>query len=61
MAQVGALRSDLAEGERRLRAQEQEIRQLNQGRQDVAKRLGQLIGELDRLDAELGEGETGGS
>jgi len=60
-AQVAGLRRDLAERDRRLRGQEQAIRELNQGRQDVAKRLDQLIGELDRLDAELGESATRGS
>lgn len=54
--QVASLRRELAERDRRLQDQAREIRSLNQRHQDVAKRLDELIAELDRLDVQLAGG-----
>ena len=59
--QIAALRRDLAERDQRIQSQTREIRELNQCHQDVAKRLDDLIGELDRLDAQLEETSATGS
>lgn len=47
------LRDELQERDRRLRLLDEKILALNQGRQDAAKRLDDLIARLDQLDAEL--------
>ncbi len=46
-----SLRDELARNEERIRALEEEVRRLNQRRQDVAKRLDDLIGRVGQLDA----------
>lgn len=51
--EVVSLRRQLAERDRRLQEQSREIRRLNQRHQDAAKRLDDLIAELDRLDEQL--------
>jgi predicted nuclease with TOPRIM domain len=59
--EITSLRRDLAERDVRLRSREEEIRELAGRRQDVAKRLDQLIDELERLDAELAENASRGT
>ena len=48
-------------GERdaRVRSLEEQLRSANQLRQDVAKRIDELIGQIDQLDAELEAAESG--
>ena len=53
------MRTDLAARDALLNAQEEQIRDLNQKRQDATKRLDQLIEELDRLDEELDDRSAG--
>jgi chromosome segregation ATPase len=52
------LRTRLAERDSQVRALEERLRTANQLRQDVAKRIDELIGQIDQLDAELEEGES---
>ena len=42
----------------RVRTLEEELRSANQLRQDVAKRVDELIGQIDQLDAELEAAES---
>jgi chromosome segregation ATPase len=49
----GGLRAQLSERGTRVRALEEQLRTANQLRQDVAKRIDELIGQIDQLDAEL--------
>ena len=58
-ADIATLRTNLAARDALLNAQEEQIRDLNQKRQDAAKRLDQLIEELDRLDEELDDRSAG--
>ena len=51
--EISTLRRELAEREQRLRTQDDELRRLNQRRQDATRRLDQLVAELDRLDAQI--------
>ena len=48
-----ALRRKLEDSARRVRALEGQLLEANQKRQDVAKRIDELIGQLDHLDAQL--------
>jgi chromosome segregation ATPase len=52
------LRTRLAERDTQVRALEERLRTANQLRQDVAKRIDELIGQIDQLDAELEESES---
>jgi chromosome segregation ATPase len=52
------LRARLAERDTQVRALEERLRTANQLRQDVAKRIDELIGQIDQLDAELEESES---
>lgn len=47
------LRRRLEEQARRIRSLESEVLDANQKRQDVAKRIDELVSQLDHLDAEL--------
>ena len=49
----GALRRKIEERSRRVRALEERLIEANQQRQDVAKRVEELIAQLDHLDAQL--------
>lgn len=51
--ETAALRNELQERDRRIHLLDEKILALNQGRQDAAKRLDDLIARLDQLDAEL--------
>ena len=43
---------------RRIRGLEEQLLEANQKRQDVAKRIDELISQLDHLDAQLGASES---
>ena len=47
------LRTGLDERDARIRSLEEELRAANQLRQDVTKRIDELIGQIDQLDAQL--------
>jgi chromosome segregation ATPase len=49
------LRSEIEEGERRIRNLDSELLAANQRRQDAYKRIDELISHLDQLDAQLAE------
>jgi chromosome segregation ATPase len=51
------LREQLAARTQRIQALESDLRHANQRRQDVAKRIDELIVQIDQLDAQLGTGE----
>src|SRR5262249_18608654 len=51
------LREQLAQRGQRIQALETDLRHANQRRQDVAKRIDELISQIDQLDAQLGAGE----
>lgn len=53
LAETELLRGELGEREQRIRALDEKLLALNQGRQDAAKRLDDLVSRLDQLDAEL--------
>ena len=55
--ECAALRTQLAARDQRIRTLETEVRESNQLRQDTAKRLDELIAELDQLDAQLAKVE----
>ncbi len=46
-----ALREEVRERDRRIEALESEMRELNQRKRDVAKRIDNLIAQIDRMDA----------
>jgi len=48
------LREQLAAKLQRIQALEGDLRHANQRRQDVAKRIDELIGQIDHLEGELG-------
>ncbi len=48
------LRGRVAENASRIRALEEQLLEANQRRQDVAKRIDELIAQLDQLDNQLG-------
>ena len=48
------LREQLATRAQRIQALENDVRHANQRRQDVAKRVDELIGQIDQIDAQLG-------
>jgi len=54
----GELRRGLAEKAEQLRLVEAELLEANQRRKDVAKRVDDLIAQLDQLDAQLGSVEA---
>ena len=49
-----ALRRELEDKNRRLRALDVQLIEANQRRQDVIKRVDELIAQIDQLDAQLG-------
>jgi len=49
-----SLRRAVEERDRRIRALEAETLELNQRRRDVAKRIDDLLAQMDQLDVELG-------
>lgn len=51
---------ELAERDARVRGLEAQLIELNQNRQDVAKRLDDLIEQVDQLDAQLDTQPGGG-
>jgi septal ring factor EnvC (AmiA/AmiB activator) len=56
--QIAALRRELADCDRRIRGQQQEIRQLLERREEAVKRIDLLVAELDRLDGQLAAREA---
>ena len=48
-----ALRHDLLEREQRIRNLDEELLEANQRRQDVGKRIDELIAQIDQLDAQF--------
>ena len=52
------LRETLAKRDRAVRELEEQIRGLNQRRQDASKRLDELIGRIAQLDAQLQAGQA---
>jgi septal ring factor EnvC (AmiA/AmiB activator) len=48
-----ALRHDLLESERRVRHLDEQLLEANQRRQDVGKRIDELIAQIDQLDAQF--------
>lgn len=53
----GSMRRKLEQKSRELRALEGQLLEANQKRQDVAKRVDELISQLDHLDGQLGAPE----
>ena len=53
------LRTKLDARDARVRTLEEQLRTANQLRQDVAKRIDELIGQIDQLDSELAAAEAG--
>lgn len=53
-----ALAADLVRREDRIAALEGQVRELNQVRRDVAKRIDDLIGQIDHLDAQRGSARS---
>jgi len=52
-AETFGLRSQLEERDARVRALEEQVLEMNQVRQDVGKRLDDLITQIDHLDAQV--------
>ena len=53
----GSMRRKLEQKGRELRSLEGQLLEANQKRQDVAKRVDELISQLDHLDGQLGSAE----
>lgn len=49
-----SLRADLEGHESRIRSLDDQILEMNQNRQDAAKRIDDLIAQIDQLDARFG-------
>jgi septal ring factor EnvC (AmiA/AmiB activator) len=49
-----SLRADLEGRESRIRSLDDQILEMNQNRQDAAKRIDDLIAQIDQLDERLG-------
>ena len=56
--EAAALRATLTKRDRKVRELEEQIRELNQRRQDSGKRLDELIARIGRLDAQLEAGRV---
>ena len=56
--EAGSLRADVAKKERRVRELEEQLLDSNQRRQEAAKRIDELISQLDHLDARLAQNEV---
>jgi len=53
----GVLRRRVEEQNRHIRSLEGRLLEANQRRQDVAKRIDELVAQLDHLEGQLGEAE----
>lgn len=53
-AENASLRDDVADRRERIRALEAKVLELNQVRQDVGKRIDNLVAQIDTLDTALG-------
>ena len=53
----GALRRRVEEQNRHIRSLEGRLLEANQRRQDVAKRIDELVAQLDHLEGQLGQAE----
>jgi len=60
-AREAELRGTVSEREGRIRTLEEQVIQLNQSRRDATKRIDELIGVLDRLEAQIGARTTASS
>ena len=49
-----SLREELGERDSRIRSLDDQILEMNQNRQDAAKRIDDLIAQLDQMDAQFG-------
>ena len=58
VAEVESLRTDLAARDERVRALEGEVRDLLQTKRDVAKRIDDLIGQLDHFERDAERNES---
>ncbi|MDJ0853158.1 MAG: hypothetical protein QNK04_32725 [Myxococcota bacterium] len=56
--ETASLRRRMEEKNRRIRSLEGQLLDANQKRQDVAKRVDELISQLDHLDNQLGSAES---
>jgi len=56
--ETASLRRRLEERNRRIRSLEEQLLEANQKRQDVTKRIDELISQLDHLDAQLGAADS---
>ena len=54
LSENASLREDLEGRETRIRSLDDQIREMNQSRQDAAKRIDDLIAQIDHVDARLG-------
>ena len=54
---IETLRDDLGKRDQRIRSLEAQLLDANQRRQDTTKRIDELIGQLDQLDAQLESAE----
>ena len=55
--ELHTLRGDLGQRDMRIRSLEAQLLDANQRRQDTGKRIDELIGQLDQLDAQLASAE----
>jgi chromosome segregation ATPase len=54
LSENASLREDLEGRDTRIRSLDDQIREMNQSRQDAAKRIDDLIAQIDHVDARLG-------
>jgi peptidoglycan hydrolase CwlO-like protein len=52
--EIASLRADLEGRDSRIRTLDDQILEMNQSRQDAAKRIDDLIAQIDQLDERLG-------
>jgi len=57
LGENAALRRKVEERSRRIRGLEERLLEANQKRRDVAKRIDELVAQLNHLDAQLGKSE----
>lgn len=58
-AENAALRTELEGRDSRIRSLDDRILEMNQGRQDAAKRIDDLIAQIDQLDARFDARSSG--
>jgi septal ring factor EnvC (AmiA/AmiB activator) len=60
-AERGQLRERLAQRDSRLKALDAQLVESNQTRRDAAKRIDELVAQLDRVQAEIERRQSGGA